>query len=609
MGAKSWRAVLAIRWRISPSEAGRRLDNAAVLGPRQTLTGQPLDPVLPATALAQAHGLINAEHVAVIREAMDRIPGSVDPITRAQMEIDWARAAVGVGPKKLKDDAQRTIFLLDQDGPEPDDRERQRRRGVTKSPQQPDGMVALKAVLTPEAWAIVEAIFAKWAAPGMCNPADDHPCLSGTPTQAQIDHDDRSLPQRQHDALMEVGRWVLKSGVLGQHNGVPATIIVRTTLQDIESRAGMGVTGGGTMMPIKDVLKLAADNGNLFLAVFDGATGSAMDLFRARRTASVAQRLMLIGRDGGCTKPDCTVGPYGTQVHHAARDWANDGQTNVDEMTLACPPDNRMVGPNGWTTRMNDQHDVEWIPPPHLDTGQTRINDYHRPERLYRPPEDTPPPAAQPSDMAPTPTPTPAEAPAPWDPYTAWDPEPDEPKVCDGASTPQQDVPAPAWDPYTAWDDPEPDQPEADQSSATQQDPTPPDAPAWDPYTAWTELPDQPKSTPTNPPAVWDPRTAWTESEPDQPEPDEAETDHPSATQPESTPTDAPAPWNVLALHNNSRAGAAGWFVARLCTRVPHHPSATEPDGAQTPRTRTRRPRPPDDLGRGHTLSTHEAPP
>ena len=28
MGAKSWRDVLAIRWRISPGEAGRRLDEA-----------------------------------------------------------------------------------------------------------------------------------------------------------------------------------------------------------------------------------------------------------------------------------------------------------------------------------------------------------------------------------------------------------------------------------------------------------------------------------------------------------------------------------------------------------------------------------------------------
>ena len=178
----------------------------------------------------------------------------------------------------------------------------------------------------------------------MCNPADENPCVSGTPSQEQIDNDHRTLAQRQHDALVAVGRSVLESGELGQHNGLPTSIIIRTTLQDLESRAGVGVTGGGTVIPISDVIRLAA-HANHYLAVFDRATGSALDLFRARRVASPAQRIMLIARDGGCTKPGCTVPAYGSQVHHAARDWADDGQTNVDELGLACGPDNRMVGP------------------------------------------------------------------------------------------------------------------------------------------------------------------------------------------------------------------------------------------------------------------------
>jgi hypothetical protein len=250
-------------------------------------------------------------------------------------------------------------------------------------------MTQLKANMTPEAWAIYEAIFAKWAAPGMCNPADADPCISGTPIQEQIDNDHRSLAERQHDALVAVGRSVLASGELGQHNGLPTSIIIRTTLQDLESRAGVGVTGGGTVIPIRDVVRLAAQ-ANQYLAVFDKATGSALHLLRARRVASPAQRIMLIARDGGCTKPGCTVPAYGTQVHHAARDWADGGQTNVDELGLACGPDNRMVGPDGWTTRMNAHNEVEWLPPAILDTGQARVNDYHRPEKLYLP-TDVPP--------------------------------------------------------------------------------------------------------------------------------------------------------------------------------------------------------------------------
>jgi hypothetical protein len=389
LGAKSWRDVLMIRWRLSSGEAHRRLADAAVLGPRQALSGQPMAPVLAATAAAQALGLIAQEHVEVIGKGMAKLSRLTDPGARDQIEVDWVRAAVGTGPKELADTVARTLFLLDQDGPAPDDAERQRRRGISKGPQQPDGNIHLAAELTPEAWAIWEALFAKFAAPGMCNPADHQPTTSGTPTQAQIDADTRTLAQRRHDAFVFIGRTALNKGELGRHNGLPTTIIARTTLQDLESRTGVGVTGGGTVLPLSDLLRLAAHaDSRHYLAVFDRATGAALNLFRARRTASVAQRLALIAREGGCTKPGCTVPAYGTQAHHAVRDWTAGGLTNVDDLALACGPDNRMVGPGGWTTRLNDRHEVEWIPPPHLDTGQTRINRYHRPEELHPPPDD-----------------------------------------------------------------------------------------------------------------------------------------------------------------------------------------------------------------------------
>jgi len=389
LGAKSWSEVLRVRWRISGSEAHRRLTEAALLAPRPSLTGPALPPQLAATAIAQARGLINAEHVAVIRKAVKKLPGWVDVATREQFEVNLVRTAVGHGPKELNDAADRMLFLLDQDGPEPDDAERGRKRGVSIGRQGAEAMSALTGQLTPEARAVWEAIFAKYAAPGMCNPDDEQPCTSGTPSQAQIDGDHRSLAQRQHDALLAVGRIALMSGELGQLNGLPVSVIIRTTLQDLESRAGIGVSGGGTKLPIRDVIRMAG-HANHYLAVFDRATGSALDLFRTRRVASPAQRVMLIARDGGCTKPCCTVGAYGCQVHHAEADYAHGGNTNIDELGLACGPDNRSVTAGGWTTRMNDRCEVEWIPPPGLDTGQARVNTYHRPERLLRPEDPEP---------------------------------------------------------------------------------------------------------------------------------------------------------------------------------------------------------------------------
>jgi hypothetical protein len=39
------------------------------------------------------------------------------------------------------------------------------------------------------------------------------------------------------------------------------------------------------------------------------------------------------------------------QAHHAVSDWADDGQTDIDDLALGCPKDNRAVKPGGWTTR------------------------------------------------------------------------------------------------------------------------------------------------------------------------------------------------------------------------------------------------------------------
>ncbi len=93
--------------------------------------------MLAATAAAQARGLITAEHVEVIRKAIHKLPGFVDAATRDQFEVDLVRTAVGVGPKELRDLAELTLFLLDQDGPAPDDAERARKRGFHTGRQQP----------------------------------------------------------------------------------------------------------------------------------------------------------------------------------------------------------------------------------------------------------------------------------------------------------------------------------------------------------------------------------------------------------------------------------------------------------------------------------------
>lgn len=387
MGGANWPHVLQERLRISRAEARRRLAEAADLGPRTALTGEALEPVLPDVAKRQAAGELGAEHVRIIRTFVEELPAGVDLPTRESCEQTLAALAAEHTPEVLAKAAARLAAYVNPDG-EFSDRDRAAKRGLSIGPQGADGMSAVRGRLDPQARATLDAVLAKLAAPGMCNPDDENPCVDGEPDEDTVRRDFRSPAQRNHDALIAMGRALLASGRLGQHNGLPVSLIVTTTLQDLEAGIGHGITAGGTTLPMRDVIKLASHSHH-YLAVFDKHTNEALYLGRTKRLANRAQRIMLYGRDRGCTKPGCSVPAYWTQVHHAAADWSDGGETNVDELTLACGPHNRLVETGGWTTRRRQDGRIEWIPPPHLDCGQSRINSYHQPEELVRRDEES----------------------------------------------------------------------------------------------------------------------------------------------------------------------------------------------------------------------------
>src|SRR6201995_4074495 len=365
----------AIRLLISRAEASRRVHEAADLGERRALNGEPLPPALPATAEAQRNGELGAGHVAVIRSFFHRLPDFVDIETRHKAEAQLARLGTEHRPDELAKLADKLTDCLNPDG-DFTDVDRAKRRGLTIGKQDLAGMSPISGYLTPEARATLDAVFAKLAAPGMCNSADETPCVSGTPSQAAIQGDTRSLGQRYHDALLAAARALLASGELGQHNGLPASIIVTTTLQELEAGAGKALTGGGTLLPMSDVIRLGS-HAHHYLAIFDN--GKALALYHTKRLASAAQRIVLHAKDRGCSAPGCDVPGYLTEVHHVVP-WSHRPETDIDNLTLACGPHHTLAD-HGWTTRKNQRAQTEWIPPPHLDRGQPRVNTFHHPEK------------------------------------------------------------------------------------------------------------------------------------------------------------------------------------------------------------------------------------
>ncbi|WP_082022689.1 HNH endonuclease signature motif containing protein [Mycolicibacterium setense] len=461
IGGKSWTDVLATRMRISRKEASRRVCAAAELGPRYAVTGEELEPALPACAAALLSGAISTDHVMVVRDTLVKAEKYVNTAELGQIESDLVAAATRDTPETLKAAADKLLYLLNQDGDGPD--VAAHLRGLRIGKQDADGLVHIDGWLDPELAAYLTTLTDVWGRPGINNPVDAEPIHNPTPnplddppeattadppetdvpeTNAQApatadpevdvpdadvadvatgeapdaepadtqtdpdaapdqqesdvsreqqeqaaDRDTRTQAQRNHDALKAALREILMSKRLGQHGGLPVTVVVSTTLAELEAGAGIAVTGSGLWMPMKDLIRLASHSYH-YLTVYKHHTAEPLYLGRTKRLASKAQRLLLYDRDRGCTRPGCTVPADNSQVHHARADWQHGGRTDAPDLALSCGPDNRLVG-LGWTTSVDpDTGRIHWHPPPLMNTGQDTINHHFYPEELLAPPED-----------------------------------------------------------------------------------------------------------------------------------------------------------------------------------------------------------------------------
>ena len=364
--------VIADWLRISCTDVRRRLREAEQLTPRTAITGETLPPELPATAQVWRDGLLDPQHLKVIQTFVRDLPSDTPPETVESAERFLAEQATALRPDQLEKVANRCAVLINPDG-KFSDIDRARRRGFAWAPQRADGMSIGKLVASPELRANLDAWLARFAAPGACIPDNEITCTADEP-------DTRSHAQRQHDALNALVRGQLGDPKLGRHNGLPVTVIVSTTLQELSAAAGRGVTGGGTVLPMRDLIRMAS-RAHHYLAVFDEHENRPLYLGRARRIASADQRLVLHAKDRGCTAPGCNVPAYWTEVHHLD-DWARGGRTDIDRLTLACKPDHTMVDKGWWTIKLGNG-DTQWVPPPHLDHGRQTTNDYYHPERIF----------------------------------------------------------------------------------------------------------------------------------------------------------------------------------------------------------------------------------
>ncbi|HEX5142824.1 MAG TPA: HNH endonuclease signature motif containing protein [Mycobacterium sp.] len=370
--------LIADTLRVSPAEARERLRVAGLVAERVALSGAPMPPLLVRTAKHVHDGTLHAAHVVVIANFLGALPEHVPVDAREWAEGFLADKACELRPDQVAKLADRIAVNLNPDG-HFSEVDRARKRGIVIGRQHPDGMSPIFGWLTPQLRATLDAVLGKLAVPGQCNPDDETPHVDGEPSEGAERRDVRTAPQRTHNGMLAMCRAVLASGELGSHHGLPVTVIVSTTLKELQTGAGMAVTGSGTLLPMPEVIRMAA-HAYHYLAVFDEHRSEPLYLGRSKRLASVGQRIVLHSRDRGCTFPGCSVPGYLCEADHI-EDYRHSRRTDIDDLHFCCKAHHKLKTSGGWTVRKHPDGRIHWHPPPQLDLpGGT--NDYHHPQRL-----------------------------------------------------------------------------------------------------------------------------------------------------------------------------------------------------------------------------------
>ncbi|WP_024332523.1 HNH endonuclease signature motif containing protein [Gordonia hirsuta] len=389
--------------RLGPSESKRRMALARNLVPRTTVSGEPLEPVLPETAAAVAEGQIGAPHAVVIAAIMKKVLDAVEPERHAEIEKELAEHARNLSPAGLTKAGARLLTLIDPDGAYTEPRDRLRQRDLHLFPQDDQLVSRVRGHLTPAARAKLDLLLEHWAAPGALNPEDPdspHPADDDADRDALTkarERDERSSGQRNHDAFEAMLDFVLANQGLGPPGPIPSEIVISITDADLARKAGVAVTATGTLIPVAELIELAAQ-ATPYLAVFRQHTRQALYLGRAKkhRFANKAQRLMLLARDGGCTAPGCEVPFSRTQAHHSP-DWTKGGRTDIDAIGASCGGHNLRVGPDPgqWETELlvSGPNAGRMVWRPAAVGAPWTLNPLHRPEqssdhRAHAPPDD-----------------------------------------------------------------------------------------------------------------------------------------------------------------------------------------------------------------------------
>jgi len=165
-------------------------------------------------------------------------------------------------------------------------------------------------------------------------------------------HDDRTLEQRQADALVE-----LASG-----GGSQAQIQVTSSIETLLGLAGAAAAEMEFTLPVSSttIERLACDSS--IARILLNSESTVIDVGRSKRVVSEPARRALAVRDVHCRWPGCERPASWSAAHHVVH-WLHGGSTDLDNLILLCHRHHRMVHEGNWQIVRGDDGQILTIPP------------------------------------------------------------------------------------------------------------------------------------------------------------------------------------------------------------------------------------------------------
>ena len=298
--------------------------------------------------------MLRTEQARVIAEAVDALPAHVDRETRERAESVLLELAAQHDARDLKQIGKRILDVV-----APEVGESHEADALQK--EEARAAAGVELTLTDDGEGRCHGRFTVPSHVGamlrrhllaLANPARH--------TEAELrdeSGDWKSLRRRLGEAFVEyVERYPVEA--TPQTAGVNATVVVTMTLEQLLAGQATALLDDGSRMSAGQARRLACEAA--IIPVVLGTRSQPLDLGRAARLFTKAQRIALGLRDGGCTAKGCETSASACHAHHD-EPWSRRGLTDLANGRLLCPRHHRLAHDSRYAMTVHADNRVSFV--------------------------------------------------------------------------------------------------------------------------------------------------------------------------------------------------------------------------------------------------------